>query len=315
MPSTRSPRKSSLQFWPRKRAQRTFARVRAWARGKEAKPLGFAGYKVGMGHIMFTQTRSGSPNKGRQEVMPITIIECPPLKVAAVTYYQKTPYGTKKVTEVRADSQDKHFTRRLRAGKSKTSAPEKFDDVRLVVHTQPALTGIGKKKPEVFEIALGGSKDDKAAKATELLGKEIAVSDVFSAGNQVDTHAITKGKGFQGPVKRHGVAIRHHKSEKTKRGPANVGPWTGNRSWTVAHAGQMGYFTRTEYNKHILEVSDDIEKIARNGGIKRYGNVKNSYIIVKGSIAGTKNRLIRFNEAIRPNAKLKDAPKIEQVIL
>ena len=51
-----------------------------------------------------------------------------------------------------------------------------------------------------------------------MLGKEIKVEDVFESGVSVDVHGITKGKGFQGTVKRFGVPIRQHKAEKTKRG-------------------------------------------------------------------------------------------------
>ena len=141
------PRKGSLQVWPRKRAKRIYSRIRSWAIGKESKPMGFAGYKVGMGHVSYTEERSTSPVKGRTVVVPVTILECPPVKVAAIAYYKKTAYGLKKITEVRAVSSDKHFIRKLIPTKSvKSKAPDEFADVRLVVHTQPALTTIGKKQ-------------------------------------------------------------------------------------------------------------------------------------------------------------------------
>ena len=43
----------------------------------------------------------------------------------------------------------------------------------------------------------------KPAFAKNHLGKELKIKDVFEQGNQVDIHGITKGKGFQGVVKRH----------------------------------------------------------------------------------------------------------------
>ena len=52
MPKTRNPRHGSMQYWPRKRAKRSFPRIRSWGASKENKPLGFAGYKVGMTHVM-----------------------------------------------------------------------------------------------------------------------------------------------------------------------------------------------------------------------------------------------------------------------
>jgi len=43
----------------------------------------------------------------------------------------------------------------------------------------------------------------------------------------VDSKTFTKGKGFQGPVKRFGISLRSHKSEKVIRGPGSLGPWKG----------------------------------------------------------------------------------------
>ena len=46
-------------------------------------------------------------------------------------------------------------------------------------------------------------------------------------GDQLDFHCVTKGKGYQGPVKRFGIQIRARKAEKTKRGPGSLGSWKG----------------------------------------------------------------------------------------
>ena len=67
MPHIRRPRKGTLQFWPRKRAKRTFARVRTFPQAKESKLLGFAGYKVGMTHVMITDNKPTSQTKGTAE--------------------------------------------------------------------------------------------------------------------------------------------------------------------------------------------------------------------------------------------------------
>ena len=63
MAKVSGPRKGSMQFWPRKRAKKIIARVRKWANVQEAKPLCFPGYKAGMTHIMFTDTRKTSLTK------------------------------------------------------------------------------------------------------------------------------------------------------------------------------------------------------------------------------------------------------------
>lgn len=298
-----------MGVWPRKRAKREYQRTRSWPVAKDAKLLGFAGYKVGMTHVSFVDPRKNSLSKGKTVRWPVTILECPPLKVHSIRFYKKKTYGLACIREIVAKT-DRDLERKL--PKSKDGSAElpqdasDYDDIRILAYTQPRLTGIGKKKPEVFEIAIGGSGDDKLKFARDKLGKEIPIEDVFADGSQVDMKAITKGKGFQGPVKRFGVTIRSHKAEKTKRGPANVGAWgmKGKRSWTVPHAGQMGYHSRTDYNKILLKISGKAEEVNKQGGFIRYGVVRNTYVLVKGSVPGPTKRLIRFNRPVRPNKKL-----------
>ena len=319
MPTKRSPRKGSMQFWPRKRARSFIARARSWPLYKEANLLGFAGYKVGMTHVVITDNRPTSLTKGQEISCPVTVIECPPLKALSVRFYKKTDSGLAVSGEVLADKLDKELVRRIsmpKKQKKKIDEVKDFDDLRLVVHTQPKLTGIGKKRPELMEMAIGGSKEDKLRFAKETLGKEISVKDVFKVGELLDVRTVTKGRGYQGPVRRFGVSIRHPKSEKTKRGPANVGPWTGGKQWRVAKAGQTGCFRRTEYNKLLLKISENLEEINPKGGFVSYGFVKNPYVIVSGSIPGPRKRLIRLSHALRPNTKAQaGAPTINEINL
>ncbi|MCX8200464.1 MAG: 50S ribosomal protein L3, partial [Candidatus Micrarchaeota archaeon] len=73
--------------------------------------------------------------------------------------------------------------------------------------------------------------------------------------------------------------------------------------YSVAQAGQMGYHKRTLLNKVIVDIATP-DKLKQDGGLLHYGNVKNKYVIVKGSVPGTKKRLIKLRRAIRkPNAK------------
>lgn len=318
MAKTGSPRSGSLQFWPRKRASRQYARIRSWAGSKDAKPLGFAGYKVGMTHILVTDNRPNALTKGEEIRYPVTIIECPALKVAGIRFYKKTDGWLKAISTVLAPKLDKELSRKIKIPKQ-TKKPDEitdFDDLRIIVNTQPKLTGIGKKKPEIFEIALGGGKDDKLAYANEHLGKEIPVQDVFTEGQQVDIHAVTKGKGFQGSVKRFGIDLRSHKSEKTKRGPGSLGGWKAQAHvmWRIAYPGQHGYHLRTDYNKWILKISNNPKEINPKGGFVNYGLVKNNFVLVKGSIPGPRKRLIRFNLSIRPNSKvITQVPAIDYI--
>ena len=293
MPRTRQPRAGSMQFWPRVRAKHSYARIRNWPVSNSAKLLGFAGYKVGMTHLLINDNRSSSLTKGTEIFCPATIVECPPLNAASIMFYKNTINGQKLVSE----SND-------------------FDFIRLLCHTQPKLTGIGKKKPETFEVAIGGQKDQQLANAKEKLGKEISINEVFKEGQLLDMHSVTKGKGFQGPVKRFGVQLRHHKSEKSRRNPGSLGAWNaqGHIMWRTAHAGKMGYHLRTEYNKLLVKIGNKADEINANGGFVNYGIIKNPYIILKGSIAGAQKRLIRFTEAIRVNKAIpKEAPQIAYI--
>ena len=303
-----------MQFWPRKRARRSYPRIRSWPESKENKPLGFAGYKVGMTHLMITDNFANSPTKGKTVSMPVTIIECPPVKVAGILFYKKSDNGLSLSSCVLGDL-DKELGKKVILPKEKKAKiPENFDEVRLLVYTQPKLTRIGKKKPEIFELALGGKKEEQLQFGQDKLSKEIAINEVFLEGQQIDIHSITKGKGFQGPVKRFGVSIRQHKSEKTKRGPGNVGGWSCNDSWRVAHAGQMGYHTRTEYNKWVVKIGDKVEEVNIKGGFVRYGEIKSQYLLVKGSVGGNKKRLIRMKLAKRPKKQIPTtAPTIEKI--
>jgi large subunit ribosomal protein L3 len=308
MPNIRKPRKGSLQFWPRKRAKRQYARVRSWTRLKEAKLLGFAGYKAGMTHLMINDSRKNSLTRGEEIFCPATIIECPPLKTASIRFYKNTINGLKIVSEVFAEKIDKELGRKIIAPKKVRKKIEEvgdYDMIRLLVYTQPKLAGM-KKKPEIFEIGIGGNKEEQLKYAKEKLGKEINVDEVFTAGQQVDIHAVTKGKGFQGAVKRFGISLTSHKSEKSRRTPGSLGPWVaqGHILWRVAYAGKMGYHQRTEYNKWLIKIGTKPEEINPKGGFVNYGIIKNPYILVKGSVIGPVKRLIRFNHAIRQNKKI-----------
>ena len=316
MGKSHSPRSGSMQFWPRKRAKSEIARVRFWKDIKEAKPCGFSGYKVGMVHVMVEDTRNNSISKGKTISWPATIVECPPLTVFSIKFYKNND----SFSQIFSDKIDKELQRSIIIPKTKKTIDdikeEEFDDLKLMIHTNPNKTTVGKKKPEVFEIALGGKKEDKIAKAKEMLGKNINVTDVFTNGQVVDIHAITRGKGFQGPVKRFGVALRNHRSEKTKRGPGSLGGWKGHAHvmYRVAHAGQTGYHQRTEYNKQIIKVGTKDDQINPKEGFKHYGIVKNDYILLKGSVAGPNKRLIRFNHAMRTNKKIKETEFNIQII-
>lgn len=304
-----------MQFWPRVTSRYIYSRIRNWPTCKEAKPLGFAGYKVGMTHLLITDNRPHSLTKGTEIFCPATIVECPPLKTAAIRFYKNTQNGLKLNDQLFSDILDKELQRKITTIKKKKEETREFDLIRLLCYTQPKLTGIGKKKPEIFEIGIGGNKEQQLAYAKEKLGKEINVSEAFKEGQLLDIHSLTKGKGFQGPVRRFGVQLRHHKSEKSRRNPGSLGAWNaqGHIMWRVAHAGKTGNYLRTEYNKQLIKIGSNSNEINVKGGFLNYGIVKNTHILVKGSVAGAQKRLIRLTDAIRPKQYLTEAPPIVYV--
>lgn len=309
MPKTRKPRSGSLQFWPRVKAKKNYAVIGSWLQNSNAKPFAFAGYKVGMTHIQ--EARAGKKTAETMVTTPVTVIECPPLKPLSLRFYKKTPYGFKVITEIFSKKLDKELGRKITMPKKskEEKIPEHYDYLKLVVYTQPKLTGIGNKKPEIFELPLGG--DLHYAKS--LLEKEIKVEDVFKAGQIVDSHGITKGKGFQGPVKRFGVTLKQHKSEKKKRSAGNLGSFQPRKSnWRVPQHGQMGYHQRSEYNKLIMSINSDPSLVNQIGGFKNYGLVKNDYVLVKGSLPGPAKRLVILLDSVR-GTKAKQASEIKYI--
>ena len=307
------PRHGSMQFWPRKRAKTENVRIRSFADAKETKLLGFAGYKAGMTHVTYTDGAKNSITKGEVVTSPVTIIECPPMTVVGARAYQQTANGLQVVGQTIVGNLPKSVKNvpELKGAKSQNLTDlGEYDFVRALVATQPASTGFAKKGSDVFELAIGGEKDAQVAYITENLGKDLAFADIFKAGDLLDTHAVTKGKGFQGSTKRFGLNLRSHKSEKSIRGPGSLGGWKGHMHfmYRLPMSGQMGYNQRTEYNKYVMMVGDDAEKINPVSGITHYGKIKSTYVLIKGSVAGAKKRLIKFTPAIRPNKKLQVAP-------
>jgi len=304
------PRRGSLGFSPRKRASSIVPRIRAWPDyNGEPRLLGFAGYKAGMTHVVMVDDRKNSLTYGEEIVVPVTVLETPPMKVAGIRVYRKTIYGLQIAAEVWSDDLDDFLGRRLRLPKKspdvdKLKSIEDIAEVRVITYTQPyKITGVPKKVPDVMEQKVGGDVNAALDYAIEKLGKEVKVSEVYNEGAIIDVLSITKGKGFQGPVKRWGVITldaKHARSSKHRR-VGCLGPWTPHRvRWTVPQAGQMGFHQRTEFNKRIIKIGENGEEITPAGGFVHYGVVRNEYVLIAGSVPGPVKRLVRMRDAIRP---------------
>jgi len=324
MPDIKKPRAGSLAYWPRKRATRIYPAIKAYPKIDATKILGFAGYKAGMLQAIVVDNRKGAPTFGQEITVPITVIDCPPLKVLGIRAYKKTVKGLMAFTEAIIKDVPKFLERKVKLKNLRTEEKlekieKKLDeifDIRLIVCTQPHLSGLGKKKPEIFEIAIGGKNlKEKYEFAKSLLGKEITAKDFAKEGELVDAIAITKGKGTAGPVKRFGVKIQTRHAKQKRRHVGSLGQERpGKVRHTVPMAGQLGFQRRTEFNKRILKIGEHGEEIVPKGGFTGYGIIKGNYMLVEGSIPGPRKRLVLFRHAIRPGKHKFYIPEIKEVI-
>src|SRR3989344_8836936 len=304
-----TPRHGTKQYWPKKRAKRMYARVRSWVNSKNTLLQAFPGYKVGMTHVVLKDNRTHSITKGENIVWPVTVVECPAIRIFSIRFYKNTPYGLRLVSEILNNKLDKDVERKVVMPKKDelevklkemTSNLDKSHELRVNVYTQPKKVGIEKKKPEIMEIGICGSDiKTKFEYVKGLLDKEIKVSDIIKQGNKFDVHSVTKGKGFQGTVKRFGVQLRSHKSEKKRRGNVIGAEMPKKVLWGTMMPGGLGTHLRTEYNRDILFVGQDPNKVNPKGGFLHYGLIKNDYLLIKGSVAGHVKRLVTLVEPVR----------------
>lgn len=304
MSAPKSPRKGSLQFWPRKRVAKILPRIN-WkpinSDNSGKTPKGFICYKAGMLSALVKDNTEHSMTKGKKIAVPVTILECPPMKVLSVRFYK----NGKVANEVVSEGLDKDLKRIIKYPKNKSHGfddAKDYDDIRIIAYSNVKKTGI-KKTPDIAEIGLSGDLDEKKNFAKDKMNKEIHISDVFEAGQVADFRGLTKGKGLQGPLKRFGLTLRQHKSEKGRRGPGSLGPWHPARvTFRTPIAGQMGMFTRAVYNSKIIKILKAGEDKTMKG-LSHYGDVKSDAVIVRGSVQGPQKRQLLMVHALRPTRK------------
>ena len=302
MPKISAPRKGSLQFWPRKRATKFLPRVN-WSAINSGKNIcGFICYKAGMVSAFVKDNTPHSMTKDKEIAVPSTVLECPPMKIFSVRFYK----NGKVMSEILADNLDKELKRKVKIpkkGGKKIEDIKDYDDVKIICYSVVKKTGL-KKRPDLSEIAIKGSVDEKMNYIKENLGKEISVSDVFERGQLVDLRGLTTGRGFSGPVKRFGITLKAHKSEKGVRRPGSLGPWHPARvTYRAPMAGQLGMFTRVIYNNKIIDLGKSSDKQIKN--IKNYGDIKTDYVIVKGSVQGPAKRQLIITAPLRETKRTK----------
>ncbi len=140
----------------------------------------------------------------------------------------------------------------------------------------------------------------KEFRYSEMMSYEVGDSikvDSFVAGEVVDVQGTSKGKGYQGVIKRHGQHIgpKGHGSG-AHRIVGSMGPIAPNRIAPGKKLpGQMGHVTRTVQNLEIVAV-----------------DVENNLLLIKGSIPGPKKGLVIVKSAVKANGKVN--PAVELVV-
>ena len=293
------PRYGSLQFWPRKRADRFLPSVNWEVVPGNDGLLGFIAYKAGMATAIVKDSTPKSMTLGKKMAVPVTILEVPPMKIYSVRFYKNG-----KVVKDVIVSNDKELKRVVKVAKNPSHASidtvKEFDYVHVIVYSIVKEIDI-KKTPDLIEVGVGGK--DKLVVVKNLIGKELKLQDFFKH-DLVDARGLTKGKGLSGPVARFGISLRAHKSEKGRRGPGSLGPWHPARViFRVPISGQLGMFTRVHYNLKVLAQGAASEGHFVKLPIKNFGAIKTNYIIVHGSVQGPAKRQLIISNAMRSTKK------------
>ena len=322
------PRRGSLAYLPRGRAQSMEARIRAWPEisSEEPKLLAHVGFKAGCVQIVSIDDREKTPNHGKQLVSLGTVLVTPPVVILGIRGYSKNPNGAHAEFDVYAEDIPKDISKHIALKNSENAVESaekslgKIKEIYAIVGVSPRVVGLEQKTPYIFEAAVkGGDIKKQFDYVKELLGKEVKIDQVFELGSTVDVAAITKGKGWQGVITRYGAKRKQHKSRKSVRELGSLGPISPQYvMYTVPRSGQMGFHQRIEYDKRIM-IMDNTEnseiKINPEGGYKHFGLVKGDFIILKGSVPGTYRRMVKLRSQIRNVPSKIVKPNILEVVV
>ena len=187
------------------------------------------------------------------EVVPVTVVEAGPVVVTQVKTIENDGYNAVQVGFV--DAKEKSLNK-----------PQKG-------HLAAANTL--KKHLKEFRV-------DSVEEYT--VGQEIK-ADLFAAGELIDVTGISKGKGFQGPIKRHGQS----------RGPESHGSRYHRRPGSM---GACSYPGRVFKNKKLAGHMGSVKVTVQNLEVVRVDADKN-FILVKGAIPGAKGSVVTIKEAVK----------------
>lgn len=212
---------------------------------------GIIGKKVGMTQIFDEQGN----------IVPVTVIEAGPCYI----------------TQVRTAERDGYTAVQLGFGSTKPQRLSKGEMGHLQKKSLPALSVLRE-----FRV--------KAQDVGELSEGAVVKCDVFSQGDYVDVIGQSKGRGFQGGIKRHGFnrQPKSHGQSDRERAPGSVGmrEFPGRTLKGKRMAGHMGDERVTIQNLQVVVV--DAEK---------------NLLAVKGSIPGARGGIVIIKPAVKKSAR------------
>ena len=204
---------------------------------------GLIGKKIGMTSVFGADGRN----------IPCTVIEAGPCVVTQIRTVEKDGYAA--VQLAYDEISEKHASKALKG------------------HFEKAGTT---PKRKLVEFKADFAQDLK-------LGDTLSVADIFDGVAYVDIVGTSKGKGFQGVVKRHGfagVGGQTHGQHNRLRHPGSLGAcaWPSRVFKGTRMAGHMGNARVTVFNLEVIKVMPENNLIVVKGSVP---GAKGSYVIVE----------------------------------
>ncbi len=119
-------------------------------------------------------------------------------------------------------------------------------------------------------------------------GQTIAVSEMFEVGDAVDVTGTSKGKGYQGGIRRHGMSrgpSSHGSKYHRKAGPMSSAATPGRVFKGKKLPGQLGYKRVTVQNLDVVQVDGE-----------------RHFLVVKGAVPGPKGGLVEIKTTVKAKA-------------
>lgn len=188
------------------------------------------------------------------ELVPVTVLQAGPCVVMQVKSADKDGYDAVQVA---------------------------FQDMREKIANKPEKGQFAKAGVPVKRFL----REFRFENASEYNVKDEIKADIFAAGDKVDATAVSKGKGYQGAIKRFGQhrGPMKHGSKFHRHQGSNCSATTPGRIWKgKGMPGHMGSVQRTVQNLEIVRV-----------------DAENNLLLVKGSVPGPKKSLITIKETVK----------------